>query len=117
MFMSSPRWSGSGVGTLLGLGLMLLGLSNYQANENRAVLGRWSPAFFAVLVVAAIIWMALAWWVWIGLRKRQEQHTWMPRVLADLGAFLLGLGYCINALTSPREAALLFELNLFGMLV
>lgn len=100
------------LGRTLGIIAVIAGMALYRSDTQRVVLDRWSPLFFAALVV-----MAFAAVVSAVLGSRAARAI-APRSLAsrllDRGVLVLGAAYLAAAIDDPVQGGRLLDFNLFG---
>lgn len=102
-----------GAGRVSGLAFLALGLAQYRS-AGGANLGRWSPAFAAVLLVVTALW---GWAVVAFVRRgRRTAVAGVGRIAFEAAVLLWGLGYFLAALDSPATAGQLLDGNLLGSL-
>jgi len=96
----------------LGVTCLVAGLAAYTS-EHHSVLGRWSPTYFGVLVIASLI--AAALWS----RSWRRAHSSIPQPalsarLFDLAILSWGVAALIGSLGAPAHASDLLDGNALG---
>ncbi len=104
------------IGRTIGVGFFAVSLFLYRSFARRSLWDRWSHQFFALIIVAAILFLVLVIGAWRARMKPCE-----PVRLLRSGAFYLelailvwGIAYFMSALDDPANAALITTLNVFG---
>jgi hypothetical protein len=99
---------------LVGGGLLVFSLPLYQSFQDREILGRWSPGYVVVMLVAALAWLG---WVIAGVataHRHPGRSPTVPARLLDLAVLAAGAGYGFGAWSDRTSAAKILELNLIG---
>jgi hypothetical protein len=99
-----------------GIALALGGAATYQSFANRSVLGRWSPAYTATLIVlTTVLLLVIAWLV------RRARNSTRPLSnagrLFDAGVLAWGVASALAALGGAAEAGRLANGVVFGSVV
>ncbi len=113
------RFLRSRIGRIIGMVLFTLSLFLYQSFESRAVLGRWSHRFFAVIIVSALLSLITIFHAWRSRpksgRREAAAHPGIPSI--DLAIMFWGIAYFLSAIDDPTNAARIIGLNFFGSIM
>src|SRR5688572_18976920 len=105
------RFAALRLGFAIGLVCLATALPLYTSYEDRQILGRYSPAYAAVLslvLLVAIVAIART----ISRRHRREASP--QAVLAQLAVATWGIAYLVAAVSDRRETGRLLDLNIVG---
>jgi hypothetical protein len=94
--------------------LFCLSLPWYRSFDSTAVFGRWSYAYAAVLLVAALGWLALVFATWRTFARNPDAQSSVPSRLAGTAVLMGGAAYLWTTLADPATAGRFMNLNLLG---
>ena len=91
-----------------------LSLPWYRSFDSTEVFGRWSYAYAAVMLAAALAWLALVVVTWRKVARNPEAQPSRPALLAGTGMLLWGVAYLWTTLADPSSAGRFTNLSLLG---
>jgi lysophospholipase L1-like esterase len=109
----TSRWSAAGAATATALGLVAVALVRYTSFADRRVLGRWSLAHFALIVIV----LGLLAWVLYRMRARRASASgragWVGQ-LGALGCLVWSAGFALDSLEDPSAGGRIFDARIFS---